>query len=157
MNAILPQIFPPHLPLLHGPDLTEHLAEWAARRLPLVASFGPCWAVGVVRHGELAAVVVYHDYMPQHGTTQVSVAADSAQWPTRQVIRAILGAAFHGRMGAPVRKVWSAMASDNDRAIRFNVGIGFKREAVLRHHLAHGRHAVITSMLDHEFARKYGD
>lgn len=152
MNAI----FPPGLPLLHGPNMTAGLAEWAAQRMPHVSGFGPCWAISVVRREALAAVVVFHDYQPAGGTAQVSVAADSPLWASREVIRAILGAAFYGRLGQPVRKVWSAMASGNARAIRFNLGIGFTREAVLRHHFAHGVHAVITSMMQREFARKYG-
>jgi len=144
MNAILPAIFPPGLPLIHGPAMTAGLAEWAAARMPHVAGFGPCWAVGVVRRDALAAVAVFHDYQPEGGTTQVSMAAETPRWASRPVVAAILGAAFSGRLGQPVRKVWSAMASGNARAIRFNLGIGFKREAVLRHHFAHGVHAVIT-------------
>jgi RimJ/RimL family protein N-acetyltransferase len=157
VNAILPQIFPPGLPLLHGPELTAPLATWAAQRIRHVSDFGPCWSVGVVRRAELADVVIFHDFQPAHGTAQVSVAADSPLWASRQVIRAILGAAFSGRLGAPVRKVWSAMQSGNERAIRFNIGIGFTREAVLRHHFAHGVHAVITSMMQREYARRYGE
>lgn len=156
MNAIT-GLFPPGLPLLHGPELTEPLAEWAAERIPHVAAagFGPCWAVGVVRREAMAAVVVFHDWQRQAATMQVSVAADSPRWASRQVIAAILGAAFLGRLGAPVRKVWSAMPSDAERALRFNEGIGFRREAVLRHHFAPRVHAVITSMMDNEWRRRY--
>lgn len=158
MNAILPQIFPPHLPMLHGPELTEHLAGWAALRIPHVgtAGFGPCWAAGVVRRNELAGVVVYHDFQPATGTVQVSVAAESPAWASRDVVAALLRLPFAGKLGAPIRKVWSAMASGNERAIRFNLGIGFTREAVLRHHFAHGVHAVITSMMHREWVRRYG-
>lgn len=151
-------IFPPSLPLLHGPELTEHLAAWAAERIPHVAGggFGPCWAAGVVRGDALAAVVVYHDWQPDAGTVQVSVAAATPRWATRPVIAALLGAAFSGTLGAPVRKVWSAMPSSNERAIRFNLGIGFTREAVLREHFAPKVHAVVSSMMEREWRRKYG-
>lgn len=149
-------IFPPGLPLVHGPDLSPPLAAWAVERIPHVSDFGPCWAVGVVRREALAAVTVFHDYQPDSGTVQVSVAADSPLWASRPIVSAILGAAFSGRLGRPVRKVWSAVPSTNARALRFNVGIGFKREAVLREHFAPRVHAVISSMMQREYARKYG-
>jgi RimJ/RimL family protein N-acetyltransferase len=159
MNAIRPQIFPTGLPLIHGPDLTEHLAAWAAARIPHVGAdgFGPCWAVGVVRGDALAAAVVFHDWQPQAGTVQLSCAAETPRWATRQVIGAVLGAAFAGRLGAPARKVWTAIPSSNARAIRFNRGIGLTQEAVLRQHFARGVHAVICSILDREWRKKYGE
>jgi RimJ/RimL family protein N-acetyltransferase len=155
---LVADIFPAHLPLLHGPELTEPLAAWAAERIPHVgaAGFGPCWAVGVVRQGELAAAVVYHDWQAEAGTVQLSCAAASPRWATRQVVGAILGAAFLGKLGAPVRKVWTATPHTNERAVRFNNGIGFKREAVLRQHYAPGVHAVICSILAPEWRKRFG-
>jgi hypothetical protein len=64
--------------LLHGPDLTDALAAWAGERIEHIGAggFGPCWAVGVVRNDAMAAVVVFHDFQPWHGTVQLSAAAD---------------------------------------------------------------------------------
>lgn len=151
-------IFPPGLPLVHGPHLTDELAAWAARRIPHVGEggFGPCWAVGVARGGELAAVVVLHDFQPGCGTVQLSCAADTPRWASKQVVGAILGAAFSGKLGAPVRRVWTATPSTNERAIRFNRGIGFVREAVLREHFATKVHAVVCGMMRREWERRYG-
>lgn len=147
------------LPIVHGPHLTKDLAEWAARRIPHVgeAGFGPCWACGVVRGRALAAVVVYHDWQPEIGTIQVSMAARTPLWASRAVIRAILGVPFAGAFGAPARKVWAVMPSANERALKFNAGVGFRREAVLRHHFADGVHAIVASMLRSEYLRRYGE
>jgi RimJ/RimL family protein N-acetyltransferase len=144
------------LPLVHGPELTAELAAWAAARIPHVgdAGFGPCWAVGVARDGALAAVVVFHDYQAGHGTVQLSCAADTPRWASREVVGAILGAAFNGAWWK-VRKVWAATASTNARAVRFNQGIGMKQEAILRHHYAQGVHSVICSMMEAEYRRRY--
>jgi RimJ/RimL family protein N-acetyltransferase len=110
----------------------------------------------VVRDAGLAAVVVFHDWQADLGTVQLSAAADTPRWATRQVVGAILGAAFLGRLGAPVRRVWTATPSTNERAIRFNQGMGFTKEAVLRHHYAHKVHATICGMMDSEYRRRYG-
>lgn len=154
------RIFPPGLPLLAFPvadPRNDEMAAWAARRIPHVgaAGFGPCFAIGVVRHRELAAVVVYHDWQQEAGTVQLSCAADTPRWATWQVVGAVLGLAFGGGFGAPVRKVWTCTPHSNERAIRFNNGIGMKREAVLRQHFAQNTHAVICSILAPEWRKRY--
>jgi RimJ/RimL family protein N-acetyltransferase len=143
-------------PLVHGPGLTDALAAWAAARIPHVgdAGFGPCWAVGVLRDDALAAVVVLHDFQALHGTVQLSCAADTPRWASREVVAGILGMAFNGARW-PVRKLWTATASTNERALRFNRGIGFKQEGILRHHYAQGVHSVVCGMLASEYRRRY--
>lgn len=150
-------IFPAHLPLLHGPDLTAPLAAWAAERVPHVGpdSFGPCWAVGVVRHADLAAVVVYHDYVPAYGTVGLSIASVTPRWATREVIAALLSAPFNGALGQPIRKIWALCSIANKRACRMNERLGFVQEAILREHLAPREHAVIFRMMRHEWRRRY--
>jgi len=135
-------------------DHSAALAAWAAGRIPHVgdAGFGPCTAIGVASgdgaDDELYAVAVFHEWMPTARTLQVSMAARSPKWATPGTIRALLAYAFRQ---ARANKLWVAIPADNSRAIRFNIGIGMIREAVLRHHFAPGRHAVIMSMLATEY------
>lgn len=159
-------LFPPGLPLAHGPQWTDRLATWCARRIPHVGLdgdgrhlFGECWAVGVMRGGRLAAAVVFSDYHPGYGTVQLSCAAARpglARWAMPDVLGAILGAAFEGKLGAPVRKVWTATPSTAKGVVKFNAHVGFKQEAVLREHYAPKVHAVICSMMAYEWKRRYG-
>jgi hypothetical protein len=60
--------------LLTDRRLSAELSQWGAARIPHVgaAGFGPNWTIGVALHGKLAAVVVWHDFQPQHGTIQLS-------------------------------------------------------------------------------------
>ncbi|RVT90717.1 hypothetical protein EOD42_23230 [Rhodovarius crocodyli] len=126
------------------------VAQWAALRIPHVSSFGPCQAAAVERHGRTAAVVVFHDWQDVGRSLQVSIAAETPLWASRATLAGLLRYAFV-RAGAEV--LWSAMPSDNVRAIKFNTGIGFKREAVLRRRFGPKRHAVITSMTRQEWQR----
>jgi RimJ/RimL family protein N-acetyltransferase len=134
----------------------QALAKWAARRIPHVgdAGFGPCDAVGIAtgfsRDDKLLAVVVYHDLV--YDTCQLSCAAASPRWASPSTIRALLSVPFE-QWGC--RKVWTATPSSNVRALRFNEGIGFRREAVLRHHFAQKQHAVICSMMRSEYERRW--
>lgn len=150
-------IFPAHLPLLHGPELTAPLAAWAAERVPHVGpdGFGPSWAVGVVRGDDLAAVVVYHDYVPSYGTVGLSIASVTPRWATREVIAELIAAPFRGALGAPVRKLWALCSIHNKRACRMNERIGFIQEAVLREHFAPREHGVVFRMMHSEWRRRY--
>jgi RimJ/RimL family protein N-acetyltransferase len=159
-------IFPPSLPLIHGPECTDHLAAWAAARIPQMAGggFGPCWAVGVVRPISdkkigLVAVCVYHDWQPHHGVVQMSIAADTPRWASRQVLAALLGVPFLGKLdpsAPPCRKVIAVCASDNPHACRFVVRAGFTQEAVLAHQFGRKQHAVVHRMFARDYARRYG-
>ena len=147
--------------LVTGHD--EALAKWCAARIPAVGEygFGNCKAVGVVSGNDPAdlsakmlAVIVYHEYMPHLGTCQISFAAASPKWATRQTVRTLLAVPF---LQYKVRKVFTVTPSDNERALRLNAGLGFTREATLRHHYGKRRHAVIYSMMANEFRQKWGN
>ena len=159
--SVAPRIFPPGVPLVAFPQADPRNAEmvrWCGRRIPHVGEDGfvAAWAVGVIRRRDLAAVVVFHDWHPEAGTVQLSCAADTPLWASRRVVGAILGVAFRGTLGAAVNKVWTATPHENTRAIKFNEGIGMKREAVLRHHFGVKNHAVICSILAPEWRKRYG-
>ncbi len=131
----------------------QALREWAGSRIPHVGrdGFDPGAQCAAVFRGErLAAVVLFHDWQPMARTLQCSMAADTPLWASRAVLRGLFGYAF---VVAGANKLWTAMPHTNERAIRFNVGIGMKREAVLRHHFGPKVHAVICSTLRDAWAR----
>jgi RimJ/RimL family protein N-acetyltransferase len=131
------------------------VAEWVASRIPHVGKdgFGPCAAIGVVSlQGVLMAGVVFHDYQESFGTVQLSCAAETPRWASRNVVRAILHYPFVQR---GLNKIWTATPHENERAIRFNKGIGFRPEATLRHQFGPKRHAVVCSMLRSEYLKEY--
>jgi RimJ/RimL family protein N-acetyltransferase len=134
--------------LIYGQD--EKVAAWVAGRIPHVgaAGFGPCRAVAVVHGDKPLGAVVYHDYNPHHGVCQISMAATSPLWAKRETILDLLAIPFRQYR---CRKVWTCIPSDNERAIRFNHGIGMVREAVLRHHFGHKRAAWIFGMMVGEY------
>lgn len=132
------------------------LEEWAASRIPHIGSgnrFSRPAVFGAVlsdRGNEVVATVIFHDYQPSCGTIQVSMASSKVTWAKPQVITDMLRYAFKT---AGANKVWSSTPHTNERAIRFNVGIGFRKEATLRHHFGVKSHAVICSMLRPEYEK----
>jgi RimJ/RimL family protein N-acetyltransferase len=135
------------------PEERQALREWAGSRIPNVGKdgFDPGAQCAAVFRGErLAAVVLFHDWQPMARTLQCSMAADTPLWASREALRGLLAYAF---ITAGANKLWTAMPHTSERAIRFNLGIGMRREAVLRHHFGPKVHAVICSMLRDEWAR----
>lgn len=126
--------------LIFGED--KAVAEWVKRRLPTVSDFGPCTGIGVAKDGKPIAGVIYHMYDDHFKTMMVSIAADSPRWASRGIILALLHYPFEQLQ---IRKLWSVMAMSNQRAIRFNKGIGFRQEAILARHFGKD-HAVVTRM-----------
>lgn len=134
----------------------REIAAWVATRIPHVNTFGAenSRAFGVVCDDTLVAGVVFNEYQPDYGTIAVSVAADTPRWAARGIIKGILSYPFEQ---LNVNKLWSAMMHTNERAIRFNKGIGFTQEAVLRDHFGPRKHAVITRMLRSDYQARYGE
>lgn len=130
-------------------DRSQEVAEWTALNIPHVDMFGPCVAIGVQDETDFLAGIVFHDWQPAHKTMQVSMAAITPRWARRRVILDILHYPFE-EVG--VEKLWAAMPSKNERAIRLNLGMGFTREAILARHFGKD-HALITRMFRKDYAR----
>lgn len=133
----------------------DEMKRWVGARIPHVGEdgFGPCSTIGVVRGGRLIAGVVYHDYQEDHGTIQLSMAADSPLWARRETIAGLLKYPFE-QLG--VFKVWTATPADLIGALKVNHHIGFKREAILAHQFGPKRHGVICRLLKPDYWRLYG-
>ena len=136
--------------LIFGCD--EEVAAWVADRVEQVdvSDFLPCAAIGVATGGRLLAGVVFHDYQSKFDTMQLSMAADSPLWARREIIHQLLSYPFR-QLG--VHKVWTAIPLEGEAALKVNKHIGFKREAVLGHHLGPGKHCVMMRMLEPDFKR----
>ena len=139
--------------LLYGRD--AEVAAWVSEKIPHMfgGDFGPCSAIGITSQDRLIAGVVFHEYQPEYGTIQMSLAAISPMWARRKTIGDFLAYPFY-QLG--VYKVWTATPRDNEPALKVNEHAGFKREAVLAHHFGRKRHAVICRLLRPDYQRIYG-
>lgn len=107
------------------------VAAWVASRLYYVGQdgFGPNRAVGLALNDELIGGVVYHDYRPSCKDIQMSIAATTARWATPGTVRWLLAFPFF-QYGC--QRVTALVPRKNKRSRRFNEGIGFKLEGVVR-------------------------
>lgn len=141
--------------------LTQHdaeVADWVARRIPLLASkvarepfgqaFGPSTAIGVISEdGWLLGGVVYHGYDPDFRSIELSFASASPKWLTRPIIGQLLGYPFD-QLG--VARVSGATPKRSADARRFLEKFGFKREGVIRRGFG-SDDAIISGLLRREW------
>jgi len=111
----------------------KRIIEWVANRIHTASDND--WrkqnaeALGIVYKGELIAGVIYHNYFPCYKNIELSMAATSPKWAQRTSIRALLDYPFN-QLG--VQRVTTLTPKKNQRAIKFNLGIGFQIEGDMR-------------------------
>lgn len=134
--------------------VTRRFEKWACDRMTNLqpgVGVGQCMAAAVTADANpdaLYAVILYHGADWKARTLQVSITAASPRWATRTNIRTLLGKPF---LDWKVRKLWSVIASTNQRANNLCSGLGFKLEARLRHQYGHKVHAFCYGLMDTEF------
>lgn len=138
--------------LLYGSD--EAVGAWVKARLPNMPRLPvPFVGIGVIDGAQLVAGVLFHNYLPEFGSIEVSIAADTPRWLSRNRVSLILGYPFR-QLGCG--RVSAAIMASNRRSIRLCEGLGFEREGLVRR--GFGRDdAVILGLLREDWERgKYG-
>jgi hypothetical protein len=71
---------------VYGPEV----AEFVAGLLDVQRGFGACKAIGFLgKNGELEAGCIYHNWCPENGTIEITAAATSRKWGTKERLRII--------------------------------------------------------------------
>lgn len=110
--------------------LDDRLADWIAERIPGMNADNLrryAATVGVVVGGELIAGMACGG--KERGNVEITFAADNPRWATRETIAKLMHWPF---VQLNCHRVTTRIAASNTRAIRFNEGIGFKREGLIR-------------------------
>ncbi len=109
------------------------LLEWCASRIPGLSAEAwhreGAYPIGVGTSTEIIAVMVAHGYEPAYRNVQISMAATRPDWARRSTIQRLLNYLF-GQL--KVDRVTTLIAASNKRALRFNEGLGFVREGVIK-------------------------
>lgn len=106
-------------------DDHDRLGQWVCDRTGGHYTDGPC--IGLEQDGRLIVAVLYDDYM--HRSIRMHVAAESPRWLAhREFLHAAFGYPFH-QLGCEL--VLGLVASDNERAIRADEWLGFRRHTVI--------------------------
>ncbi len=129
------------------------VASWAVERIPHLSSvdaLGPYVAMGIARDGEMLAACIYHRWVPEYQSCEMTFAAASPRWATRGMIRGLLAVPFE-QYGC--QRVSAVLPHDAARTEKFVRGIGFKREGCARRGFGGRQHALLYGMLRGEYDR----
>lgn len=108
--------------LIFGAD--RALARWAGEHLG-IKDFGLCTTIGVIRNGDLAAVLVYNNYRPPN--IEMSLATATPYWASREVLGAIFR---YPLVQLGCKRVTAVTAEQNIAVRRFMERLGFVQEGV---------------------------
>src|SRR5215510_5207780 len=101
---------------LYGHD--ETVADFVARLIPhcRARGFGACKAIGVLDDdGRLVGGVVYNNYDPEAGCIEISGAATSPRWLTRETIARMYQYPF---LQVGVQMIVQRTPAENERLLR---------------------------------------
>ena len=118
------------LELVFGKD--EEVLAWIVKRLPVKLKpdeFKPCTTIGIQDKatGELIAAAVYHRWTPF--SCELTFAAASPRWCKKGILAALFHYPFEQRSCVRMTLV---IGANNKRAIKLNLGLGFKLEGIAR-------------------------
>lgn len=116
--------------LLYGQD--DQVREWVRQQVPIVGDQRPCTAIGVKRHGKLVAGVVYNNYRQSIGDIQMSMAATTPRWATRETIARLF---FYPFVELNCRRITALTLASNQPVRAFLCRVGFTLEGVIREYL----------------------
>ncbi len=109
------------------------LSQWLQKRIPHFSASPETRCVGVVRGKSLVGVVAYSNFSQPGeiwaGDVEMSCAADSPRWWSREVGRAMFKIPFE-QFGC--ERVTARVRKKDKRTRRFVEGIGFKLEGIMR-------------------------
>jgi RimJ/RimL family protein N-acetyltransferase len=109
------------------PDEKRAAIEWAARISPDYLGEAEGEPIVIVRNGEVAAVALYGGFRPGPGI-EMSIAASTPLWATRQAVSVLLAYPF---LQLGTRRITAMTHKKNKRVHRFLRGVGFRKEGVL--------------------------
>lgn len=118
-------------------------------RNPQMPPFGAAQAIGVLdRNNQLVAGVVYHNWDPDCQSVELSFAADTSKWLTRNLICELLAYPYE-TLG--VNRINACTPKTYREARRFIEKFGFRREGCATDGFGPGRDAIISRLLKREW------
>ncbi len=132
----------------------EDVARFVETRIPYCRPFdGHIAAHPVYRDGKLVGAVVWHNYDRQAGDVEVSIAADTPRWLSREMLERIFWFPF---VMLECRRISARVSVANTRSRRLCEGLGFQLEGLKRKAMPDGNDMLIYGLLREEcrFLRK---
>lgn len=126
------------------------LKAWIEKKLE--SNLGDCRCLGVFRNDRLEAVAAFNNYKTYD--IEISFAAESPRWATKQVVTWILSYPF---VQLGTQRVTALVKKSNKRARKLLVGVGFKEEGCHPHAAANLETVFSYGLTKVKFMERYLD
>jgi hypothetical protein len=127
----------------------EQMAAWAAKLIPQCEMFMPPYqCLGFCKDGKMQCVVVAHDY--RKPSVGMSFAAVTPRWATKGNLKTLADWAFR-QLGCT--RITAVVDPRNERARKFDEGVGFRLEGTLRKARTDGGKLLIYGLIREDFER----
>lgn len=132
-----------HGRLVYGADAV--IGPWVARRIPDYHYAGAP-TIGVIRDARIVAGVVYENWNGVHCTASLAAEPRSG-WASRRVLFGLFAYPF---LQLECEAITALVAASNLRALKADLAMGFKPEAVIRFAAHDGGDLIALKMFRHE-------
>lgn len=107
------------------------LLQWARLRMPEYGNqdLEPCHAFGVIISNKVAAVIVWHDHVPDYGSVELTIIAENPLWAAPSIVKELMRYPFDALQ---CQRISVNTARKNKRARQLCERMGFKLEGVIR-------------------------
>lgn len=130
------------------------IAQWVIDHMPeegfsSIHELGPHVAFGVMRDGRALCGLVYNWYreMPYGADMRAILYSDHPSWCLPGVLRELFRYPFDV---ARCQRLTAIVRDGNEAALKLNLGLGFRKEGILRRGYDGRTNAIVLGMLRHE-------
>lgn len=106
----------------------DRLREWALARMPDVPAHEDSHTLGLEEDGQLVVVVIYESFS-RHMCNMHVVSDNGKRWCTRSFLAAAFAYPF---LQLDLVRVSAMVPARNAKALKMDIGLGFKPEGVMR-------------------------
>jgi len=98
------------------------LCDYARSVLGQDVDFGKCLTLGVVDENIILGVIIFHDWQRERGTVEITGAAETPRWCSRDVVRLIYKTCFEK---LSVNQIVARCDANNKKTERIFTALGF--------------------------------
>jgi RimJ/RimL family protein N-acetyltransferase len=108
-------------------DQKEVIAAWVARQVEQTASWGDFYAMGAEENGTIIAGIVFNGFNGVNATCHIAVNKSG-----RYLIDLLRHGADYAFLHCGLKRLTGLVESDNAKAIKLDLHMGFEREFTMR-------------------------
>lgn len=131
-------------------DEKERVADWVAKRVGHFCTWDGCYAMGAEKDGELVSGIVWEGHNGHNVSGHIAVSK-----PTKLFLELMDHAARYTFETCGLQRLTGLVEEDNVKALKLDMHIGFKVEAVMERAGSSGQNLLVLVLWPENYFRSY--